>query len=167
MTAGKNHFLFFVKKMRPGPLHAGIQMQFLAVGNFGQLNQPVKKFFAAAFPSGSGKRHQIVNVKKFSARQMFTKPITGDGGNFAIGFEEDEKITPALKSPDGREKIFQLQMRAQFAQDGKAADNVFVCFRRQNENCLHGKNLNRCPKTRKLKRTQIKSLGAVHDQIGH
>ncbi len=98
MAAGKNHFLFFVKKMRLGPLRAGIQMQFLAVGNFGQVDQPVKKFFAVAFPSGSGKRHQIVNVKKFSARQMFTKPITGDGGDFAIGFEEDEKITPALKS---------------------------------------------------------------------
>ena len=107
MAAGKNHFLFFVKKMRLGPLRAGIQMQFLAVGNFGQVDQPVKKFFAVAFPSGRGKRHQIVNVKKFSARQMFTKPITGDGGDFAIGFEEDEKITPALKSPDGREKIFQ------------------------------------------------------------
>ncbi len=125
--------------MCASPLHAGVQVQFLATGSFGQLDEPVQKFLAVAFPSGGGERHQIVNVKKFSTRQMFAEAITGDGGDFAIGFEHDEKIASALKSPDGWQKSFRLEMRTQFTHHGETTENIFVGFRKLNGNGLHEK----------------------------
>jgi len=122
MMAVDAHALAEVEAVGVETLHAGIEMELLALLLPGIPHQPVEEGIAIAFGAFRSGCHEVIYIKKFAPRQILHDGNTSHRFDLARIFEIDQvKAAQAFLLPHTRYKSVVGQVRSQFPHNGQAA----------------------------------------------
>src|SRR5689334_10402279 len=98
-------------------LDAGVEVELVAARGPGLPDEPREQFLAEALRTETIGGDEVVDVQKFSPREIFRDAIAGGGfDGFAIG-EKGEREAVALLAADLRDELRFAEMRAQLDDD--------------------------------------------------
>src|SRR6266513_2587837 len=138
MVGGNAHSFGKVKAVGIEPLHAGIELEIFATLRPRLFDQPIKQLTSTTARPVVFTGDQIIDVEKFSGKERFENPITGDAADFAVRFKIRELVAFLLLAQDALDELLRLlKERTQFPHHLMAAPNFLRRLRERDVDLAH------------------------------